>query len=125
MKTYIQALKWTTGIYHLLLLPCYYVFPSLVNLYGIPLLLLIVLHITTILLAKKEGVNTYPHYIGIIVTLVAFFPYIDIFLHMSRGKRSSMPQPKTRPDSPVPSLQGPCDRSLKSEVPCGSCLNWR
>ena len=36
-----------------------------------------------------------------------------------------MPQPKTRPDSPVPSLQGPCDRSLKSEVPCGSCLNWR
>ena len=29
------------------------------------------------------------------------------------------------PDSPVPSLQGPCDRSLKSEVPCGSCLNWR
>ena len=43
----------------------------------------------------------------------------------SRGKRSSMPQPKTRPDSPVPSLQGPCDRSLKSEVPCGSCLNWR
>ena len=28
-------------------------------------------------------------------------------------------------DSPVPSLQGPCDRSLKSEVPCGSCLNWR
>src|SRR5574340_412846 len=36
-----------------------------------------------------------------------------------------MPQAKTRPDSPVPSLQGPCDRSLKSEVPCGSCLNWR
>ena len=28
-------------------------------------------------------------------------------------------------DDPVPSLQGPCDRSLKSEVPCGSCLNWR
>ena len=25
----------------------------------------------------------------------------------------------------IPSLQGPCDRSLKSEVPCGSCLNWR
>ena len=24
---------------------------------------------------------------------------------------------KTRPDSPVPSLQGPCDRSLKSEEP--------
>ena len=21
--------------------------------------------------------------------------------------------------------QDPCDRSLKSEVPCGSCLNWR
>ncbi|MDA2340175.1 hypothetical protein PDN15_14360 [Bacillus cereus] len=78
----IQLLKWTTGIYHLLLLPCYYVFPSLVNLYGLPLLLLIVFHITTILLAKKEGMNTYPHYIGIIVTLVAFFPYIDIFLHM-------------------------------------------
>ena len=35
----------------------------------------------------------------------------------SRGKPSSMPQPKTRPDSPVPSLQRPCDRSLKSEKP--------
>ncbi|EEK61282.1 hypothetical protein bcere0005_29570 [Bacillus cereus 172560W] len=40
------------------------------------------LHITTILLAKKVDMNTYPHYIGIIVTLVAFFPYIDIVLHM-------------------------------------------
>lgn len=26
--------------------------------------------------------NTYAHYIGIIVTLVAFFPYIEILLHM-------------------------------------------
>ncbi|HDX9627224.1 TPA: hypothetical protein ROY30_000855 [Bacillus cereus] len=82
MKTYIQALKWTTGIYHLFLLPCYYLFPSLVNLNGIPLLLLVVLHITTILLAKKAGMNTYAHYIGIIVTLFAFFPYIEIVLHM-------------------------------------------
>ncbi|PIE94086.1 hypothetical protein [Bacillus fungorum] len=82
MKTYIQALKWTTGISHLLLIPCYYLFSGLVNLYGIPLLLLIALHITTILLAKKAGMNTYAHYIGIIVTLVAFFPYIDIVLHI-------------------------------------------
>ncbi|MGM7429537.1 hypothetical protein ABRZ22_10145 [Bacillus pacificus] len=81
MKTYIQALKWTTGIYHLLLIPCYYIFPSLVNLDGIPLLLLIALHITTILLAKKSGMNTYAHYIGIIVTLFAFFPYIEMALH--------------------------------------------
>ena len=47
------------------------------------------------------------------------------FVSLVNSKRSSMPQPKTRPDSRVPSLQGPCDRSLKSEVPCGSCLNWR
>lgn len=26
--------------------------------------------------------NTYTHYMGIIVTLVAFFPYIVILLHM-------------------------------------------
>ncbi|MBJ8112224.1 hypothetical protein JDS99_21785 [Bacillus cereus group sp. N6] len=26
--------------------------------------------------------NTYAHYIGIIVTLVAFFPYIDVVLHI-------------------------------------------
>ncbi|HDR6318656.1 TPA: hypothetical protein QCU53_005528 [Bacillus thuringiensis] len=82
MKTYIQALKWITGIYHLLLIPCYYLFPSLVNLDGLPLLLLIALHITTILLAKKAAMNTSPHYIGIIVTLVAFFPYIDVVLHI-------------------------------------------
>jgi len=46
---------------------------------------------------------------------------------ISRGKRSSMPQPKTRPDSPVPSRQGPCDRSLKSEVipSFPSQLEWK
>ena len=31
----------------------------------------------------------------------------------SRGKRSSIPQHKTRPDSSVPTLQRPCDRSHK------------
>ena len=34
-------------------------------------------------------------------------------VNTSRGKRSSMPQPKMRPDSPVPTLQGPWQRSLK------------
>ena len=31
----------------------------------------------------------------------------------SRGKQSSIPPHRTRPDSPVPTLQGPCDRSQK------------
>ena len=30
-----------------------------------------------------------------------------------RGRRSSIPSPKTRPDSSVPTLQGPCNRSQK------------
>ena len=34
-------------------------------------------------------------------------------MNTSRGKRSSMPQPKSRPDSPVPTLQGLCDQSQK------------
>ena len=34
-------------------------------------------------------------------------------VNTSIGKWSSMPQPKMRPDSPVPTLQGPCDWSLK------------
>ena len=34
-------------------------------------------------------------------------------VNTSRGKLSSMPHPKTRPDSPVTTLQGPCDPSLK------------
>ena len=34
-------------------------------------------------------------------------------VNTSRGKQSSMPQPKARPDSPFPTLQGPCNRSLK------------
>ena len=34
-------------------------------------------------------------------------------MNNSRGKRSSIPQHKTRPDSPVQTLQGPCDRSQK------------
>ncbi|EMI9087744.1 MULTISPECIES: hypothetical protein [Bacillus] len=82
MKAFIKALKWTTGISHLILIPCYYLTPGLVDLYGIPPFTVITLHIITILLAKKEDMNTYAHFIGIIVTLVAFFPYIDIVLHM-------------------------------------------
>ena len=80
MKTYIQALKWTTGIYHLLLLPCYYVFPSLVNLYGLPLLLLIVFHITTILLAKKRRHEYVP-------TVYRYYRYssglLSLYRHLS------------------------------------------
>ena len=34
-------------------------------------------------------------------------------LNNSRGKRSSIPPHKTRPDSPVPTLQGPCNLSQK------------
>ena len=41
----------------------------------------------------------------------------DYSHEMQRHSLLGMPQPKTRPDSPVPSLQGPCDRSLKSEEP--------
>ena len=82
MNVFIKVLKWTTGISHLILIPCSYLTPGLFDLYGIPPLTVITLHIITILLAKKEDMNTYPHYIGIIVTLVAFFPHIDIVLHM-------------------------------------------
>ena len=34
-------------------------------------------------------------------------------MNNSRGKRSSIPPHSTRPDSPIPTLQGPCDRSQK------------
>ena len=34
-------------------------------------------------------------------------------VNTSSGKRSSLPQPKTRRDSPVPTLWGPCQRSHK------------
>ncbi|GLV61356.1 hypothetical protein Bmyc01_00260 [Bacillus mycoides] len=81
MKTVVKALKWTTGISHLLLIP-YYLLPGIVDLYGIPLLIVITLHIITILLAKKEGTKTYSNYIGILTILVAFFPYIAIVLHI-------------------------------------------
>ncbi|ARJ22872.1 hypothetical protein J7E43_20045 [Bacillus sp. ISL-8] len=81
MKAAIKALKWTTGISHLLLIPCY-LFQGLVDLDGIPLLIVITLHIITILLAKKEGMKAYANYIGILAILVAFFPYIQIAIHI-------------------------------------------
>ncbi|WP_212936371.1 hypothetical protein [Bacillus hominis] len=81
MKTVVKALKWTTGISHLSLIP-YYLLQGLVDLYGIPLLTVITLHIITILLAKKEGMKTYANYIGILTILIAFFPYIQIAIHI-------------------------------------------
>ncbi|NWK69136.1 hypothetical protein HWX41_08545 [Bacillus paramycoides] len=81
MKEVVKALKWTTGISHLLLILCY-LLQGIVYLYGIPFLIVITLHIITILLAKKEGMKTYANYIGILTILVAFFPYIRIAIHI-------------------------------------------
>lgn len=81
MKTVVKALKWTTGISHLLLIP-YYLLQGLVDLAGIPLLIVITLHILTIVLAKKEDMKAYANYIGILAILVAFFPYIQIAIHI-------------------------------------------
>ena len=36
-------------------------------------------------------------------------------MNNTRGKQSSIPPLKMRPDSPVPTLKGPCDRSLEME----------
>ena len=41
------------------------------------------------------------------------------------GDNVSVISSKSDADRFTPPKQGPCDRSLKSEVPCGSCLNWR
>ena len=60
-----------------------------------------------------------------LTTWVCHLSVVKTFLAIATDSLLCLPQPKTRPDSPVPSLQGPCDRSLKSEVPCGSGLNWR
>ncbi|PEC22589.1 hypothetical protein [Bacillus cereus] len=81
MKAFVKALKWTAGISHLLLIPCY-LLQGLVNLYGIPFLIVITLHIITIVLAKKEGMKVYANYIGILSILIAFFPYIQIAIHI-------------------------------------------
>lgn len=81
MKAVVNALKWTTGISHLLLIPCY-LFQGLVDLSGIPFLIVIALHIITIVLAKKKGMKGYANYIGILTILVAFFPYIQIAIHI-------------------------------------------
>lgn len=59
-----------------------FLFQGLLDLYVIPLFTVVILHIITIILAKKEGVKTYANYIGILTTLVAFFPYIHIVLHL-------------------------------------------
>ena len=61
-------------------------------------------------------------HVGSVVAVSGLQSLGSVFVGQGLGcsvarKRSSMPQPKTRPDSPVPSLQGPCDRSLKSEEP--------
>ncbi|MDM5234951.1 hypothetical protein QUF83_01550 [Bacillus cereus] len=81
MKAFVKALKWTAGISHLLLIPCY-LLQGLVNLYGIPFLIVITLHIITIVLAKKEGMKAYANYIGILSILIASFPYIQIAIHI-------------------------------------------
>ncbi|CAH2464683.1 MULTISPECIES: hypothetical protein [Bacillus] len=81
MKAVVKALKWTTGISHLLLIPCY-VFQGLFDLSGILFFILITLHIITSVLAKKEGMKAYANYIGILAILVAFFPYIQIAIHI-------------------------------------------
>ena len=72
-----------------------------------------------------KGYEGFPSALCISVNDVVVHGIPSETLFLQEGDNVSVDCAKTRPDSPVPSLQGPCDRSLKSEVPCGSCLNWR
>ncbi|MBE7105213.1 hypothetical protein FT637_19895 [Bacillus cereus] len=81
MRAIVKTLKCTTGISHLLLIP-YYLLQGIVDLYEIPFLIIITLHIITIVLAKKASMKAFANYIGILAILVAFFPYIQIAIHI-------------------------------------------
>ncbi|WP_350343618.1 hypothetical protein PRVXT_002930 [Proteinivorax tanatarense] len=80
-----RILKWVTGGLEILLgIPILGAL-IVVGFVGLPLLVMLALHIATLVVSSKSGVAKHGSILGIVTSLVAWIPFVGMVMHIITG----------------------------------------
>ncbi|WP_242291590.1 hypothetical protein [Bacillus cereus group sp. BfR-BA-01356] len=82
MKDTVKLLKWVTGALEALLGIPVLGGTIVVSLLWLPLLFMLVLHIVTLVLAKKANMSANGNMLGIVTSCLAWIPFVGMILHI-------------------------------------------
>ncbi|AIY75320.1 hypothetical protein CN324_25340 [Bacillus anthracis] len=82
MKDTVKLLKWVTGALEALLGIPVLGGTIVVSLLWLPLLFMLVLHIVTLVLAKKANMSANGNVLGIVTSCLAWIPFVGMILHI-------------------------------------------
>ncbi|WP_242268139.1 hypothetical protein [Bacillus cereus group sp. BfR-BA-01352] len=82
MKDTVKLLKWVSGALEALLGIPVLGGTIVVSLLWLPLLFMLVLHIVTLVLAKKANMSANGNVLGIVTSCLAWIPFVGMILHI-------------------------------------------
>ncbi len=82
LKDTVKLLKWVTGALEALLGIPVLGGTIVVSLLWLPLLFMLVLHIVTLVLAKKANMSANGNMLGIVTSCLAWIPFVGMILHI-------------------------------------------
>lgn len=82
LKDTVKLLKWVTGALEALLGIPVLGGTIVVSLLWLPLLFMLVLHIVTLVLAKKANMSANGNVLGIVTSCLAWIPFVGMILHI-------------------------------------------
>ena len=82
LKDTVKLLKWVTGALEALLGIPLLGGTIVVSLLWLPLLFMLVLHIVTLVLAKKVNMSANGNVLGIVTSCLAWIPFVGMILHI-------------------------------------------
>ncbi|MFE6136440.1 hypothetical protein [Bacillus sp. NPDC057893] len=82
MKDTVKLLKWITGALEALLGIPVLGGTIVVSLLWLPLLFMLVLHIVTLVLAKKANMSANGNVLGIVTSCLAWIPFVGMIMHI-------------------------------------------
>ncbi|ALL22717.1 hypothetical protein ABEX41_05635 [Bacillus tropicus] len=82
MKDTVKLLKWVTGALEALLGIPVLGGTIVVSLLWLPLLFMLILHIVTLILAKKANMSANGNVLGIVTSCLAWIPFVGMILHI-------------------------------------------
>jgi hypothetical protein len=82
LKDTVKLLKWVTGALEALLGIPVLGGTIVVSLLWLPLLFMLVLHIVTLVLAKKANMSANGNVLGIVTSCLAWIPFVGMIMHI-------------------------------------------
>lgn len=78
----MKILKWVTGGLEAILGIPFLGGSIVISMFWTPLLFMLFLHIITLVLAKKDGLNANGNILGIITSCLAWIPFVGMIMHI-------------------------------------------